>query len=72
MARKLTHNRANVRAAIMFMESLGKTVSAIKLHPDGTFRVMTSAHVSRSRAQSVIGSKPSVADARCRPEHAEG
>jgi hypothetical protein len=55
MARKpCTPNRAAVRAQIKLLESLGKVVTAIKVHPDGTFRVMTSEHVSKSS----IGSDP--------------
>jgi hypothetical protein len=29
------------------MEAMGKTVTAVKYHPDGTFRVMTSEHTSK-------------------------
>jgi hypothetical protein len=48
MARKpCTHNRSDVKRAIELMEALGKTVTAVKYHPDGTFRVMTSDHVSK-------------------------
>lgn len=39
-------NRADVKQAIALMEALGKTVTAVKFHPDGTFRVMTKDHVS--------------------------
>jgi hypothetical protein len=45
MARRpCTHNRADVRAQIKVLESMGKVVTAIKYHPDGTFRLMTSEH----------------------------
>ena len=42
-----THNRSDVKRAIELLESLGKTVTAVKYHPDGTFRVMTSDHASK-------------------------
>jgi hypothetical protein len=49
MPRKpLTHNRNDVKQAIKLLEAMGKTVTAVKFHPDGTFRVMTSEHVSKS------------------------
>ncbi|WP_442548104.1 hypothetical protein [Bradyrhizobium ottawaense] len=32
---------AEVRAQILVLESLGKKVTAVKYHPDGTFRLMT-------------------------------
>jgi hypothetical protein len=49
MPRKpLTHNRNDVKRAIKLMEDMGKTVTAVKYHPDGTFRVITSEHVSKS------------------------
>jgi hypothetical protein len=49
MARRpCTHNRSDVKRAVEMMEALGKTVTAVKYHPDGTFRVMTSDHVSKS------------------------
>jgi hypothetical protein len=31
---------------------MGKTVTAVKFHPDGTFRVMTTEHVSKSETNS--------------------
>ena len=46
--RKPTHNRADVLQAIKVLESLGKTVTSVKYHADGTFRVMTSEHVSKA------------------------
>ena len=46
--RKPTHNRADVIQAIKVLELLGKTVTAVKYHKDGTFRVMTSEHVSKA------------------------
>jgi hypothetical protein len=53
MARRpCTHNRADVRAQIKLLESMGKAVTAIKYHPDGTFRLMTSEHVSKSSTNS--------------------
>jgi hypothetical protein len=49
MPRKpITHNRNDVKQAIKLLEAMGKTVTAVKFHPDGTFRVMTSEHVSKS------------------------
>jgi hypothetical protein len=45
-----THNRADVKQAIELMEKMGKIVTAVKYHPDGTFRVMTSDHVSKGSA----------------------
>lgn len=42
-----THQRRDVKQAIQLMEAMGKTVTAVKYHPDGTFRVMTSEHVSK-------------------------
>ena len=45
MARsKLTHNRADVRAMWELMEKMGQEPVAVKLHPDGTFRIMTRRH----------------------------
>jgi hypothetical protein len=41
-----THNRADVRAQIKLLESMGKTVTAVKYHRDGTFRLMTAEHKS--------------------------
>jgi hypothetical protein len=53
VARKpCTHNRADVRAQIKLLESMGKVVTVIKFHPDGTFRLMTSEHVSKSSTDS--------------------
>jgi hypothetical protein len=46
--RPCTHNRSDVRRAIELMESLGKIVTAVKYHPDGSFRVITSDHVSKT------------------------
>ena len=46
--RPCTHNRSDVKRAIELMEALGKTVTAVNYHPDGTFRVMTSDHVSKN------------------------
>lgn len=49
MPRKLpTYNQADVESAIKLMQMLGKTVTAVKFHPDGTFRVMTAEHVSKA------------------------
>jgi hypothetical protein len=47
--RKPTYSRADVKAAIALMEALGKKVTAVKYHPDGTFRIMTSEHVSKDK-----------------------
>lgn len=45
MARsKLTHNRADIRAMWELMEKMGQEPVAVKLHPDGTFRIMTRRH----------------------------
>lgn len=44
--RKLMHSRADVRAQIALLESIGKKVTAVKFHSDGTFRLMTSDHAS--------------------------
>jgi hypothetical protein len=53
MPRKpLTHNRNDIKQTIKLLEEMGKTVTAVKLHPDGTFRVMTSEHVSKSSTHS--------------------
>ena len=53
MPRKpLTYNRNDVKQAIKLVEEAGKTVTAVKFHPDGTFRVMTSEHVSKSSSDS--------------------
>ena len=42
MARpKLTHNRADIRAMWEMMEKMGQEPVSVKLHPDGTFRIMT-------------------------------
>lgn len=46
--RPYTYQRRDVKQAIQLMEAMGKTVTAVKYHPDGTFRVMTSEHVSKS------------------------
>lgn len=45
-----THNRADVRAQIKVLESMGKIVTAVKFHPDGTFRLMSSEHKSAKPA----------------------
>jgi hypothetical protein len=42
--RPCTFNRSDIRQAIQVMEALGKKVTAIKLHPDGSFRLMTADH----------------------------
>ena len=53
MPRKpLTHNRNDVKQAIKLLEAMGKTVTAVKFHPDGTFRIMTSQHVSKPSSDS--------------------
>jgi hypothetical protein len=52
MARKpCTHNRADVRAQIKVLESMGKVVTATEYHPDGTFRLMTAEHKGAIPAQ---------------------
>jgi len=49
MPRKpLTYNRNDVKQAIKLLEAMGKTVTAIQFHPDGTFRVTTFEHVGKS------------------------
>jgi hypothetical protein len=45
-----TYNMSDIKKAIKLFEATGKTVTAIKFHPDGTFRLMTSEHVSKSSA----------------------
>jgi hypothetical protein len=45
--RKLTHSRADVRAQIELLESLGKKVVQVKYHSDGTFRLITADNVSK-------------------------
>ena len=42
---KLTHRRADIRAMWELMEKMGQEPVAVKLHPDGTFRIMTRKHV---------------------------
>jgi hypothetical protein len=55
MARKpCTHNRADVRAQIKLLQSMGKPVTAVEYHPDGVFRLMTAAHKSASPAQDEL------------------
>src|SRR3546814_12286111 len=45
MARsKLTHNRADIRAMWELTEKMGQEPVAVKLHPAGTFRIMTLRH----------------------------
>jgi hypothetical protein len=49
MARKPCNPRpADVRAHIRALEALGKKVTAVKYHPDGTFRLMTADYQSPS------------------------
>jgi hypothetical protein len=49
MTRKTyTHRPAEVKAQIMALEALGKKVTAVKYHPDGTFRLMTADYQSSS------------------------
>ncbi|WP_439395197.1 hypothetical protein ACRQ5Q_39475 [Bradyrhizobium sp. PMVTL-01] len=49
MARKpYNHRPAEVKAQIMALEALGKKVTAVKYHPDGTFRLMTADYQSPS------------------------
>lgn len=49
MARKACSPRpAEVKAQIMALEALGKKVTAVKYHPDGTFRLMTADYQSSS------------------------
>jgi hypothetical protein len=52
--RSCTHNRADVRAQIKLLETIGKSVTAIKFHPDGTFRLMTAEHKSASPADDEL------------------
>jgi hypothetical protein len=53
MARRpCTHNRADVRTQIKNLESMGKVVTVFEFCPDGTFRLMTSEHVSKSSTVS--------------------
>ena len=56
--KKLTHSRADIKAQIALLESIGKKVTAVKLHPDGTFRVMTSDHVSSHVTASTAAPQP--------------
>jgi len=42
---KLTHNRADIRAMWELMEKMGQEPVSVKLHRDGTFRIMTRKHV---------------------------
>jgi hypothetical protein len=48
--RKCPHNRTDVRRAICWIESLGKKVTAVNFHPDGSFGVMTKDHKDKSDA----------------------
>ena len=50
--RPLTYNRNDLKQAIKLLEETGKTVTAVKFYPDGTFRVMTSQHVSKPLSDS--------------------
>jgi hypothetical protein len=51
MPRKtITPNRSDVRAHIAVLEDMGKKVTAVKYHSDGTFRLITSDHVSGDNA----------------------
>ena len=38
---KLNYNRADVRALWELMEKMGQEPVSAKVHPDGTFRIMT-------------------------------
>lgn len=60
--KKLTYSRADVRAQVALLESLGKKVTAVKYHPDGTFRVMTSEHVSSHATSTSAATSPSAWD----------
>ncbi|HZV18041.1 MAG TPA: hypothetical protein VFF84_05040 [Sphingobium sp.] len=42
---KLTHNRADIRAMWELLEKMGQEPVSVKLHQDGTFRIMTRKHV---------------------------
>lgn len=48
MARKrATHSRADIKAQIALLESIGKKVVQVKFHPDGTFRLITADAVNK-------------------------
>ena len=50
-----THKRADVRAAIKLMESLGKTVTAVKYHPKVSPGRHVPGHDRRSRENNQAG-----------------
>lgn len=39
--KKLTHSRADIKAQIVLLESIGKKVVQVKYHDDGSFRLVT-------------------------------
>ena len=47
-AKGVTLAKGDMRRTIELLESLGKTVTAVKVHLDGTFRVMTSEYVNKA------------------------
>ena len=55
MARpKLTYNRADIRAMWELMERMGQEPVSVKLHPDGTFRIMTRKHTEAKYGSATL------------------
>lgn len=44
--KRITHNRADIRAQWQLMEEMGLEPVSVKFHPDGTFRIMTAKHAA--------------------------
>jgi hypothetical protein len=49
-----TPDPARVQEQIELLESMGKAVTAVKYHADGTFRLMTAEHKSASHAEDEL------------------
>jgi hypothetical protein len=54
----ITYNRADVKAAWQLLEKIGQKPTAVKFHPDGTFRIMTSDHVSKNGSTQDVPESP--------------
>lgn len=51
---KLTYNRADIRALWELMEKMGQEPVSVKVHGDGTFRIMTRKHVEITHANNTV------------------
>ena len=63
--RKITFARTDVQAMWTLLVSIGEEPVSVKLHKDGTFRIMTKKHAEITKALSEEGSNSGFWDKAC-------